>query len=124
MLKLVPPRPAGVTTSSIQLERQQRFALADLLRNTEAMLCCAQKGDWMAVEAMENMRKCDLTDFFSRNDKENSALLSEVISTLIALNDQIALLVQQAKVSANQERQGLLHGQRAASNYLQIQDGS
>lgn len=122
-LALVPPRPTGITTNSGIMERQRRYALADLLRGTEAMLARAKQGDWKAVDKMERERKADLVNFFRRNDQENSALLSDVISTLIALNDQIAALLQEARQDTELERQTLLHGKRAASDYLQVQDG-
>lgn len=123
MLSLVPPRPAGITTNSGVMERQRRYALADLLRGTEAMLARARQGDWKTVEKMERERKADLVNFFRRNDQENSVLLSDVITTLIALNDQIAALVQEAKEHSGEERQTLLHGKRVAGDYLQVQDG-
>ncbi len=72
---------------------------------------------------MERERKADLVNFFRRNDQENSALLSDVITTLIALNDQIAILVNEAKQHAGEEHQTLLQGKRVAGDYLRIQDG-
>lgn len=123
MLSLVPPRPTGITTNSSVMERQRRYALADLLRGTEAMLARAKQGDWKTVEKMERERKADLVNFFRRNDQENSALLSDVITTLIALNDQIAALVQEAKEHTGEEHQTLLHGKRVAGDYLQVQEG-
>ena len=123
MLKLVPPRPTGITTSSNDLLRQKRFALAELLSGTEEMLALAQRGDWAAVEALEQTRKQDLNDFFRHNDQENSALLADVVATLMALNEQITAEVRKAKQQSGQEHSNLQNGKRAANNYLQIQDG-
>lgn len=122
MLRLVPPRPTGIVTDSAQLLQQKRFALAELLRGTEAMLENAKRGDWNAVESMELTRKEDLVEYFRRNDKENKALLSDVITTMIAMNDQIAELVTKAKLASSSEKQKLDQGKKAAGSYLQFQD--
>ena len=122
MLKLVHSRPSGVSTNSQELARQQRYALAELLRGTEDMLECAKQGDWSSVEAMERTRKADLVEFFRQNEKENSALLAQVIATLISLNDEITLLVEEAKNATSEEHQNLENGKRAAGSYLQYQD--
>ena len=111
MLSLVPPRRAGITTSSQALEQQKRFALADLLRGTETMLESARQGDWSAVETMERERKADLVDYFRRNDQEIGKLW-DLVQQDPVLKDTTTLLVcpEFGRDKDLNERNGLDHG--------------
>lgn len=117
MLKLVSKgRPDVAEQEECQLS-QKRFQLAKLLRCTEAILVCAQKGDWESVEEMENSRKKEIAACFSNPSHEETPLIAEALATLIFLNEQITKLVKQAKADLLAEQQSFKNGRVAAQNY-------
>jgi len=117
VLQLVAPEtPDDKDLREIQ-HSQKRFQLAKLLHCTEAMLMCAQKGDWESVEEMENSRKAEITACFSDQNHEETPLCAEALATLIYLNEQIATLVQRAKQELMSARQNLQNGRSAVRIY-------
>lgn len=122
MLKLVSRGTPDISEQKEGQLSQKRFQLARLLRSTEEILVCAQKGDWESVEEMEHSRKTEIAACFSNQSHEEAPLIAEALATLIYLNEQITDLVKQAKADLLKERQSLKSGKLAAQNYQNYQE--
>lgn len=117
MLKLVAKATPDVTEQRESKLSQKRFQLAKLLRCTEVILACAQKGEWELVEEMEQARRQEITACFSNQSHDESPIIAEALATLIHLNEQITLLVKRAKTDLLKEQQAFENGKLAAQNY-------
>lgn len=122
MLKLVSKGTPDVSEQIEDQLSQKRFQLAKLLRSTEEILVCAQKGDWESVEEMEHSRKIEIADCFSNQSHEETPLIAEALATLIYLNEQITELVKQAKSDLMKEQRSFKSGRLAAQNYQNYQE--
>lgn len=81
--------------------RELRFRLAHLLRCSEAMLLCAQSGDWESVRDMERRRRRDLEECFAIAGRvDETPLICEAVATLMYLNEQMVRVVGDARVKA------------------------
>ncbi len=124
MLQLVSKEPLDAAGERESHLRWKRFQLAKLLRCTEEILVCAQKGEWETVEALENFRKEEIATCFSdHNDMKETPLIAEALATLIHLNKQIAELVKQAKDEVISTQRTLLNGKSAVDNYTDYREG-
>lgn len=117
MLQLIPKEAPDLAEQMEDQLSQKRFQLARLLRCTEEILICAQKGDWESVEELENSRKKEIAACFSEQRHEETPLIAEALATLIYLNEQITDLVIQAKSDLLNERQAFNSSRLATENY-------
>ncbi len=122
MLQLVSKETPDVKRQREVQISQKRFQLAKLLRCTEAMLISAQNGDWKSVEEMDDSRKVELVACFSNCSHEDPPLFAEALATLIHLNEQITILVSQAKNEMLSAQQDLQNGKNAAHKYQHYQE--
>lgn len=122
MLKLVSKGAPDISEQRESQLGQKRFQLAKLLRCTEEILACAQRGDWESVEEMEHSRKIEIAACFSSQSHEETPLIAEALATLIHLNEQITELVKQAKSDLLEEQNALKGGRLAAKNYQNYQE--
>lgn len=97
-----------------------RFRLARLLLCSEHMLGRAREGGWEEVEALERERRADLQDCFANAlDVDDSDAVREAVAALMHINEQLVALVGQARREAQERRQDLDKGRRAAWIYRQ-----
>ncbi len=97
-------------------DRQRRFQLARLITLSEEMLEHAKAGTWSAVEEMEVIRRVELEECFAMQHEQPSLLIAQALATLIHINEQIVMMVRQARdqVSRDHAREvGMLQGIQA-----------
>ena len=88
-------------------DRQRRFQLARLITLSEEMLEHAKAGAWPEVEEMEVIRRVELEECFAMQHEQPSLLIAQALATLIHINEQLVLIVGQARdqVSKNHGRE-------------------
>jgi len=117
VLQLVPQAAAESEQEKNIRLRDRRFKLARLLRYTDEILQCAQKGDWGSVEEMEHVRKMEIMDCFRNEGIDDSPLIAEALATLIHLNKKISELVQNEKQELLRKQNSMQQNKRAALDY-------
>ena len=88
-------------------DRQRRFQLARLITLSEEMLEHAKAGAWSEVEDMEIIRRVELEECFAMQHEQPSLLIAQALATLIHINEQMVLIVRQARdqVSKNHSKE-------------------
>lgn len=117
MLQLVASTEANEKSRKEILLKEKRFKLARLLRCTEDMLNHAKKGDWDMVGKIDFSRRTDVRELFSQEAKEETSLISESLATIVYLNEQIAILVKQARKESLRNLKKIEKNKNAISIY-------
>jgi hypothetical protein len=102
-----------ITDSSHEKEihdRQRRFQLARLITLSEEMLEHAKAGSWLEVEEMEIIRRVELEECFAMQHEQPSLLIAQALATLIHINEQMVLIVRQARDQVSKD-----HGREVES---------
>lgn len=98
-------------------EQRRRFQLARLITLSEDMLECARSADWDKVEELEVLRRVELEECFTLQTEHPSLLISQALAALIHINDQIVVVVREARDCVTAAYQRDHSGQRAAQAY-------
>ena len=106
---------------SAEIERIQRERLAAVLLLTERMLNLAKLGDWDQVADSERCRQGLLEDCFdSEVQPHNSELFSEAIAAMLHMNEELMVLLAQARTEASVSFSRDKKGHEAVAHYLDI----
>ena len=104
-----------------EIERIQRERLAAVVLLTERMLTLAKLGDWDQVSDSERCRQTLLNDCFeSEVQPHNSQLFSEAIAAMLHMNEELMVLLGQARTEASVSFSRDKKGHEAVAHYLDI----
>ena len=95
--------------------------MANLLMRTSRMLDAARSGDWTVVAAMENKRGLLVKQCFAEPVcVENSEIFSEALAIMLHMHEELAALLDAAKVSASVTHSDDRKKHQAVAHYLDI----
>ena len=104
-----------------EIERIQRERLAAVVLLTERMLTLARDGDWAQVTESERCRQGMLQDCFEAQvQPHNSELFSEAIAAMLHMNEELMVLLAQARTEASVSFSRDKKGHEAVAHYLDI----
>ena len=100
-------------------DRQRRFQLARLITLSEEMLEHAKTGAWSEVEEMEVIRRVELEECFAMQHEQPSLLIAQALATLIHINEQIVLIVRQARDQVSKDYHTEMESMQGIKAYQQ-----
>ncbi len=100
-------------------DRQRRFQLARLITLSEQMLEHAKAGSWSEVEEMEVIRRVELEECFAMQHEQPSLLIAQALATLIHINEQIVLIVRDARDQVSKDHSREVESMQGVRAYQQ-----
>ena len=101
--------------------RGQCALMANVLTRTSRMLETARLGDWVVVAAMENKRSQLLKQCFSEPiSPDNSEIFSEALAIMLHLNEELVVLLNEARANAASQFELDRRNHQAVAHYLDV----
>ncbi|MBF0265369.1 MAG: flagellar protein FliT [Gammaproteobacteria bacterium] len=101
------------------MQALQTQQLAELKKLTEQMLAEANAKNWQQLESHEKTRVKLIEDFFANKFTEtDTPIIAPVIKSIIAINDQITLILETNKKKIQIEFSQFNSSKRAENAYL------
>ena len=95
--------------------------MSQLQEISQTMLALAKANNWEQLPELEIKRKSLMQSFFERQpvSTRNSVEIEQVIKNILSINDKIAHLAEQEKITIGQKLHGMKKRQNVHSAYVQ-----
>lgn len=117
----------GIYERLTVIDDVRRQRLMTLISTCEEMLLLAGRGEWVRLAQLESRRGQELRDYFSmptteQNDSEkDGAVIKEVITMLLTMNDQLVNIVSEARDKTGREVHEIRRSRYAVRQYKSVQ---